>query len=158
MGPREEATYDAKQPVESLNDPLKNARKLLKKAQKARKKDKKSANHPEARPGKKGRSPTPHPRKGKQAQDPPQNQGAARLAPAPWAGGATDQQLTQQNQTWNAQDQRPDRVPAGPKKKWWSGAWSSPRKKQAKGKGKSSKKGRGKRGKSSGKTSGKGRR
>jgi len=69
-----------------------------------------------------------------------------------------DQQLTQQNQTWNAQDQSRDQAPAGSKKKWWSGTWSSPRTKPSKGKGKSSKKGRGKGGKSAGKTSGKGRR
>ena len=65
MGDREEATYDSSQPVRALNDGLKQARKLLKKAQRDRKRGKAATIHPEAKPGQRGRSPTPHPKKGK---------------------------------------------------------------------------------------------
>ena len=65
MGDREEATYDSSQPVRALNDGLKQARKLLKKAQRDRKRGKAATIHPEAKPGQRGRAPTPHPKKGK---------------------------------------------------------------------------------------------
>ena len=160
MGDREEATYDTDQPVKALNDNLKDARRMLKKAQKARKKGKVPTNHPEAKPGQRGRSPTPHPKKGKPAQSPPEGRAPVRLAPAPWTDGAMDQQRTHPKRTWNAQAQSSDRPPPGAKKKWWSGAWSAPRTKSSKGKGKGkgSKKGRGKGGKPTGKTFGRGRR
>ena len=158
VGPREEAPYDTDQPVKTLNDSLKDARRMLKKAQRARKKGNMSANHPEARPGQRGRSPTPHPKKGQPAQSPPDDRAPVRLAPAPWAGGAMDQQRTQPNRTRNAPAQSGHQAPSGSKKKWWSGAWSTPRTKSSKGKGKGSKKGRGKGGKSTGKTFGRGRR
>ena len=48
MGPREEAAYDAAQPVEALSTSLKDARKMLKKAQKARKKERKRLDHPDS--------------------------------------------------------------------------------------------------------------
>jgi len=166
VGDREEATYDTDQPVNSLNDSLKQARKMLRKAQRDRKRGTAASNHPEAKPGQRGRSPTPHPKKGKPSQSPPADRVPVRLAPTAVAGGAADHPRHHPNQQRNPPPESRKQPLQKSSKKWWSGAWSAPRGKSSKGKGKDkdkgskkgSKKGRGKGGKSTGKTSGKGRR
>ena len=139
---------------------------MLRKAQRDRKRGTAATKHPEAKPGQRGRSPTPHPMKGKPSRSPGADRVPVRLAPAAVAGGGSDHPRHQPNPQRDPPPEAKKPPLQKSNKKWWSGAWSAPRGKSSKGKGKDkdkgskkgSKKGRGKGGKSTGKTSGKVRR